>query len=206
MPLLCFYTESMTRALIVVDAQKDFCKGGSLAVPGAYEICIRIANTMNYYGPGGRKPAYDYLVATKDWHSPVGTNGGHFDEWPVHCVAGTEGAQFHDEIAFLDSHFDAIFYKGFGEPAYSGFEGHIERYLDGLVYLHEWLTERNVTELDIVGVATDYCVRETALDAIDLGYRVRVPALLTVAVGGRAAMEATIQEIYDKQNIETRIN
>lgn len=196
----------MTRALIVVDVQRDFCKGGSLAVPGGAEIATRIANTMNYYGPMGRSPRYDYMVATKDWHSPEGDNGGHFGEWPAHCIAGSEGALFHPEIAFLDSFFDAIFYKGQGEPAYSGFQGSFERYLDGRVYLDQWLSERDVTDLDIVGIAGEYCVNATAQDAVRLGYRVSIPVQLIASLGGPHATRVVAEGIYAMQRIETRIN
>jgi nicotinamidase/pyrazinamidase len=118
----------MTRALVVVDVQQDFCKGGSLAVPGGTEIAIRISNSMRLYGGGG-SGRYDYMVATKDFHLPGDSNGGHFSDnpdyvstWPPHCVQGTDGALFHPAIGELAEMFDAIFYKGAGSPDYSGFQ------------------------------------------------------------------------------------
>jgi nicotinamidase/pyrazinamidase len=202
----------MTRALIVVDVQNDFCNGGSLRVPGGTEIAYRIANTLMYYSPGCTSGRYDYIVATKDWHLPAESNGGHFAHplsepnyvttWPVHCIQGTEGAQFHPAIAEKAEVFDAIFYKGEGSPAYSGFQGRTME-LPGLpgggVYLDEWLKERGVTHLDIVGIATDYCVKDTALDAIQSGYEVRVPRQLTVAVGGPDHADLIIRTLYAAQ-------
>lgn len=198
----------MTRALVIVDVQKDFCEGGSLAVDGGNEIALRIANNLR----GIHKMEsdfYDYVVATKDYHDPYTDNGGHFshepdfvDTWPKHCMKGTDGAEFHPDIEDVKGFIDAVFYKGQGTPAYSGFQGY-----NGMVQsMHEWLRERNVTDLVIVGIATDKCVKATALDAIRLGYKVRVPLQLTVAVGGSDARWKAINEIYDAAGVKTRVN
>lgn len=199
------------RALVVVDVQNDFVEGGSLAVEGGIKVAHGIANAIREYREGSYKQSkmFDYIVATKDFHNANDDNGGHFadspdyiDTWPRHCVAGTEGAQFAPPVAEVAEHFDGIFYKGQGRPAYSGFEG----WSAGWVNLHDFLTEREVTGVTIVGIATDHCVRATAVDAIKLGYDVRVPAQLTVAVGGEQAKMDTIMDIYGLQQKLTRIN
>ena len=148
----------MPRALIIVDVQHDFCEGGALAVSGGYAVAQHIATLTGY----------DLVVATADSHLPGTDNGGHFaaepdfvDTGPPHCVAGTPGADLVPAVAELASH---VVRKGAGAPAYSGFEGP----LDAL------LREKGVDALDIVGIATDYCVKATALDAARLGYRTRV--------------------------------
>jgi nicotinamidase/pyrazinamidase len=163
----------MTTALIVVDVQNDFTEGGSLAVTGGGHVANAISVHM-------REHAYDHIVATRDWH---GENPGeHFsadpdyrDTWPVHCRANSEGANFHEwlETAYIE----AIFDKGLDRAAYSGFEG-----TDGDTSLHDWLQSRGVNTVDIVGIATDYCVRATALDAVRLGYKTQVLLNLTAAV------------------------
>lgn len=198
----------MTTALVVVDVQKDFCKGGSLAVPGGAEIAYRIANCMRLYGGGG-SGRYEYMVATKDFHIPADSNGGHISDnpdyvttWPAHCIQGTDGALFHESIGEVAEMFDAIFYKGQGSPAYSGFQAkrwaNLNRSIGG-EYLLDWLREREVTHLDIVGIATDYCVKETALDGILNGFQVRIPRQLTVAVGGPAQADLWIKTVYAAQ-------
>jgi len=201
----------MTRALVVVDVQNDFVEGGSLAVAGGLEVAYRIANCITQYREGAYKdsPMFDYIVATKDFHNADGDNGGHFgnppdyvDSWPAHCVAGTDGSMFAPPIAEVANHFDGIFYKGQGRPAYSGFEG----WTSFWVPLHDFLTEREVTDLTIVGIATDYCVKATAIDAIKLGYFVSVPIGLTAAVGGyNAAFDSVIEinELQDKLAVGT---
>lgn len=200
-----------SRALIVVDVQNDFVEGGSLAVAGGLEVAHRIANLIHSYREGVFKNSnmFDYIVATKDFHLAEHDNGGHIsdtpdyvDSWPAHCVMGTEGAQFAPPIADVAEHFDGIFYKGQGRPAYSGFEG----WTGVWVPLHDFLAEREVKQVTIVGIATDHCVKATAIDAIKLGYEVRVPSSLTVAVGGNSAKVDTIMDIYDQQHRLTRIN
>lgn len=166
------------RALVIVDVQNDFCEGGSLAVNGAGSV-VRAINALlaGDYG-------YQYVVATKDYHVDP---GGHFaDEpdyassWPHHCVAGTAGAEFHPELNTTP--IAAVFLKGSHSAAYSGFEG-----TAGGTSLADWLSARGVDELDIVGIATDYCVRATAADAARAGFRTRVLVDLTAGV----AVEST---------------
>jgi nicotinamidase/pyrazinamidase len=162
------------RALIVVDVQNDFCEGGSLAVAGGAQA----ASGISTYLEGN--PGYDLVVATRDAHIEP---GAHFsdepdfvDSWPPHCVVGTPGQGLHPNLTFRA--FDGIFDKGNYEAAYSGFEGEdtAGRGLD------EFLAESGVTDVDICGIATDYCVRATAQDAAMLGYVTTVLTDLTAAV------------------------
>lgn len=161
-------------ALIVVDVQRDFCEGGSLAVDGGAEVAARI-DTLLHADHG-----YDLVVATRDHHIDPGP---HFsdhpdfvDSWPPHCVVGTPGVEFHPHLTFRD--FGAVFDKGEYAAAYSGFEG---RAADGRG-LQEWLTAHEVTNVDVCGIATDYCVRATALDAASGGFDTTVLLDLTAAV------------------------
>jgi nicotinamidase/pyrazinamidase len=156
----------MTRALIIVDVQNDFCEGGSLAVAGGAAVARDVSARL---GAGGQ---WDHVVATKDFHIDPGT---HFEEWPVHCVAGTAGSEFHPDLA--TDRIEAVFRKGAHAAAYSGFEG----VSDG-IGLAQWLRDRRVTEVDVVGIATDYCVRATALDAAREGFATAVLTDLTAAV------------------------
>ena len=197
----------MTRALIVVDVQNDFIEGGSLAVAGGTAVAFRIADCIANMD---KFSLYDYFVATKDWHAPGSSNGGHIvdnpdyvNTWPSHCIQGTEGAMFVPPIADISEKFDAIFYKGDDRPDYSGFQG---KTADG-VHLYPWLNERGVVAVDVVGIATDHCVRATAEDAVVAGLSVRIPVQLTVAVGGPAAAEEAIRRVNQMQGaVDRRIN
>ena len=164
----------MTRALIVADPQRDFCEGGSLGVAGGAAAVSRIDSLLR------SDHGYAHLIATRDHHIDP---GAHFsdapdflDSWPRHCVVGTPGAEFHDQLTFRD--FAAVFYKGQYAPAYSAFEGVTA---DGEM-LTAWLQARGVDQLDICGIATDYCVRATALDAVREGFQTTVLLDLTAAV------------------------
>lgn len=165
----------MHKALIVVDVQNDFCEGGTLAVSGGAAVAERIANYIRL------NPPYDLVVATKDWHIDPGSHWSKtpdfVDSWPMHCAAHSYGAQFHDSL--LDVKFAATFRKGQYEAAYSGFEGHNE---DFMYSLSEYLTVNKITHVDIVGLAFDYCVKATALDAARKGYMTRVLLDKTAAV------------------------
>jgi nicotinamidase/pyrazinamidase len=165
---------SGTRALVVVDVQRDFCEGGSLAVAGGAAVAARITNLLS-----GDHP-YDQVVATRDHHIDP---GGHFspapdfvDSWPRHCEVGTPGVEFHDALTFRD--FGAVFDKGEYAAAYSGFEG---TSADG-TGLADWLRAHEVDHVDVCGIATDYCVRATALDAAREGFATTVLLDLTAAV------------------------
>jgi nicotinamidase/pyrazinamidase len=163
----------MTRALVVVDVQSDFCEGGSLAVAGgaavAAAISVYVANSD-----------YDHVVATRDAHrDPVGhfsSEPDYIETWPAHCVLGTPGAQFHP--AFDLQKVEAVFDKGAFAAAYSGFEG-----VDADdTPLASWLQDHDVDTVDVVGIATDHCVRATALDAATAGFSTSVLLGLTVGV------------------------
>lgn len=163
----------MKRALVVVDVQNDFCEGGSLAVTGGAEVAHRIGRLLQGWSgqePGG--PDYAAVVATKDHHIDP---GAHFspapdfvDSWPRHCVVGTDGVAFHPNLD--PQPFDAVFLKGEYAAAYSGFEG---KSSEG-TGLADWLRERGITQVDVCGIATDYCVLQTGLDAVRHGFEVRV--------------------------------
>jgi len=158
-------------ALIVVDVQNDFCEGGSLAVAGGAAVAAEIS---------GLYKDYTHVVATRDYHIDP---GAHFsstpdfvDTWPVHCKAGTPGASFHPALDV--GGIEAVFSKGAHAAAYSGFEGATP---DG-VSLADWLRAHDVSEVDVVGIATDHCVRATALDAAANGFTTRVLLNLTAGV------------------------
>ena len=149
----------MSRALVIVDFQNDFTPGGALAVPDGDAIAGRINELA-------RSGDYDVVIATRDWHPP---DHGSFTEqggiWPVHCVAGTEGAQLHP--ALDAAKVDVIVDKGQSPETdgYSGFEG---------TDLESLLRDRGITQVTVVGLATDYCVKNTALDALREGFSVTV--------------------------------
>jgi nicotinamidase/pyrazinamidase len=159
----------MTRALIVVDVQNDFCEGGSLAVTGGNAVAERIAAYLQ------ADHGYDRVVATRDWHVEPGR---HFERWPVHCVADSPGAAFHAALEGMP--YDQVFSKGQYDDGYSGFDGADAR----IRPLSAYLRALDITDVDVVGIATDHCVRATALDAAHLGWRTRV---LTDLVEGVAA-------------------
>lgn len=181
-----------TKTLIVVDVQNDFCEGGALAVSGGNDVAERIGTMLAAHD-------YDLVVFTKDWHNPwPDTNGGHFskepdfvDSWPVHCVRGTKGAEFHPAIARLNPSAKNVFSKGEGRPDYSGFQGYNSQFLP----LHAVLSKNGVREVDIVGIAGDYCVLQTALSAKRLGYNVNVIPDMVASVGGDEATKKAIDEV-----------
>ncbi|WP_395243824.1 isochorismatase family protein [Agromyces sp. MMS24-K17] len=160
----------MSRAILIVDVQNDFTEGGALGVEGGAAVARRISDHLLTHGED-----YALVVASRDWHDADNDNGGHFadapdfvDTWPPHCVSGTAGAEYHPDLD--TSAVDVHVRKGMGRPAYSVFEGEAE---DGR-RITEVLAERGITEVDVVGLATDYCVRQTALDATAHGQHVRV--------------------------------
>ena len=155
----------MANALIIVDVQNDFCEGGSLAVAGGALVAGAISELV-------RAGAYDHVVATRDYHVDP---GAHFsaapdfvDTWPPHCLAGSPGASFHPGLDVAG--IEAVFSKGEHAAAYSGFEGAAP---DG-TGLADWLVSRDVSTVDVVGIATDHCVRATALDAARAGFATTV--------------------------------
>ena len=189
----------MSRALIIVDVQNDFCEGGSLAVQGGAAVAGAISEYVDAH-----HNEFDHIVATQDWHIDPGS---HFsdtpdfvDSWPPHCVAGTRGAELHPD---LDTEYiQAYFQKGQYAAAYSGFEGLLapedavptgERQPGGAdtsrfapdedaIGLDDWLQSHDVEDVVVVGIATDYCVRATSLDAVQAGYSVTVIRSLTAGI------------------------
>lgn len=173
----------MSTALIIVDVQNDFCEGGSLPVNGGAAVAAAISMYVR-----DNVRAYDHIVATRDFHLDP---GGHFSDdpdyvgtWPPHCVIGTPGADFHPNLDLAP--IEAVFSKGEREAAYSGFEGAAD---DGTP-LAEWLRKREVGSVDVVGIATDHCVRATALDAVRSGLTARVLLGMTAAVAEETARQA----------------
>lgn len=182
----------MARALLIVDVQNDFTEGGALGVDGGAAVAAGITRYLERHGE-----EYDLVIASRDWHDGDGDNGGHFATdaapdfvvtWPRHCVSGTPGAEYHP--ALDTSRIGVHIRKGQGRPAYSAFEGTAD---DGSA-LSEALTARGIAELDVVGIATDYCVRASALDAVELGAAVRVLSDLVAGVAP-ASSEAAIEEL-----------
>ncbi|MEV7401079.1 isochorismatase family protein [Streptomyces sp. NPDC091267] len=180
----------MHRALIVVDVQNDFCEGGSLAVAGGADVAAAITDLI-----GEAQPGYRHVVATRDHHIDP---GDHFSQapdfehsWPAHCVAGTEGVGFHPNFApaVASGAIDTVFDKGAYAAAYSGFEGLDE---NG-VGLAEWLRDRGVDAVDVVGIATDHCVRATALDAVREGFATHVLLALTAGVAEATTDRALVE-------------
>lgn len=143
------------KGLLIVDVQNDFCPGGALAVPEGDAVVPVINRLME---------EFDIIVASKDWHPP---HTVHFQKWPVHCVHGTHGAEFHPGL--LSARVRQVFLKGTGnaDDGYSAFEA-------TSASLTEYLKARDVTELYVTGLATDYCVRASALDAAAQGMATHV--------------------------------
>jgi nicotinamidase/pyrazinamidase len=175
----------VSRALIIVDVQNDFCEGGSLAVAGGAQVAADVSAAL-----AEPDRPWSHVVATADHHIDPGP---HFsdtpdfvDSWPVHCVAGTDGARFHP--ALDTARVEAVFRKGDYQAAYSGFEGTA----DG-EELAGWLRERGVTAVDVVGIATDHCVRATALDAARAGFATTVLLGLTAGVAPQTTVAALEQ-------------
>jgi nicotinamidase/pyrazinamidase len=201
----------MSRALIIVDVQNDFCEGGSLPVSGGAEL----AGTISEY-VDAHHGQFDHIVATQDWHLEPGP---HFSEepdflesWPRHCVAGTRGAELHPDLD--PEYIQAYFRKGQFTAAYSGFEGVLapddavptgdrtpgamplsgtgepgdagaaaaDAAGEDAIGLDDWLQSHDVEDVVVVGIATDHCVKATALDGVQAGYSVTVLRELTVGI------------------------
>lgn len=200
----------MTKALIIVDVQNDFCAGGALATDRGAKVASLISEYVE-----DNHHRYEAVVATQDWHIDP---GAHFsdtpdfvDSWPVHCVANTEGAEIHPNLD--TDYIEAYFRKGRYEAAYSGFEGlqaPEESVMTGehepgatlddegpKTPLADWLDEHEIQDVDIVGIATDYCVLATAKDAVDAGYETRVLIDLTAPVH-EDKLDEVIAEMEDE--------
>jgi len=185
----------MAKALFIIDVQNDFCEGGSLAVAGGAACASNITDFLHQHAAD-----FDLVIASRDWHSAEGDNGGHFavapaepdfvNTWPSHCVVGTVGSEYHPNLdtSFVDVHIE----KGQGKPSYSIFEG-VTREGQPLVDL---LDEHSISDITIVGIATDYCVLASALDAKASGRDVTVITALTAGVAA-ASSESAIDTMVD---------
>jgi len=179
------------RALFIIDVQNDFTEGGALGVDGGAAVAAHVTQYLRAH-----PNRYDIVFASRDWHDATGDNGGHFASvgapdyvttWPRHCVAGTPGAEYHP--ALEESLVDIHVRKGQGVPAYSIFEGTTD---DGSSVTQK-LDELNVTDVDVVGIATDYCVRASALDALGAHRRVRVLTDLVAGVSADSSAAALVE-------------
>jgi nicotinamidase/pyrazinamidase len=174
------------RALIVVDVQNDFCEGGSLPVAGGSAVAAAISDHLRRRGAG-----YVAVVGTQDWHVDPGAHFSaepdYVDTWPAHCVVGTPGADPHP--ALDAGAVQAWFTKGEHAAAYSGFEGHA-----GSIGLAAWLRMRDVDLVDVAGIATDHCVRATAIDAAREGFVTTVLLGLTAGVAP-GTVEAALEQL-----------
>ena len=200
----------MAKARSIVDVQNDFCAGGALATDRGAKVAALISEYVE-----DNHHRYEAVVATQDWHIDP---GAHFsdtpdfvDSWPVHCVANTEGAEIHPNLD--TDYIEAYFRKGRYEAAYSGFEGlqaPEESVMTGehepgatlddegpKTPLADWLDEHEIQDVDIVGIATDYCVLATAKDAVDAGYETRVLIDLTAPVH-EDKLDEVIAEMEDE--------
>ena len=179
----------MTKALFIIDVQNDFCEGGSLAVQGGSAVAAGISKLLKEDAS-----KYDFVIASRDWHDSGNDNGGHFassgeapdfvNSWPVHCVSGTRGAEYHANLdtSLIDYHI----IKGMGKPSYSIFEGQTP---DGKK-LTELLAELKVSEIEVAGLATDYCVLASSLDAKAAGFEVAVLSDLVAGVARESSESA----------------
>jgi nicotinamidase/pyrazinamidase len=180
-------------ALIVVDVQRDFCEGGSLAVTGGAAVATKVRKWIESHGH-----EYEIIVFTKDFHWPNSDNDGHFatgtpdysHTWPVHCLQGDPGSEIHPNVEVPAERVNQIRFvlKGQGTAAYSGFEGFI-----GSMTMDELLNLHGIVALDVCGIATDYCVKATALDGVKLGYLTSVMVDMTAGV----AEDTTRAALYE---------
>lgn len=168
----------MKKALLIVDVQNDFCPGGSLAIKEGNQIVPVINGLMD---------KVDFVIATKDWHPE---NSIHFDKWPIHCVANTNGADLNP--ALNKQKIDQIVLKGTenDDLGYSAFDA-------TNISLSEYLKQRKVGTLYVVGLATDYCVRASVLDACRLGFHTYVVTDAIAAVNANEGDEKkALNEMY----------
>jgi nicotinamidase/pyrazinamidase len=183
----------MPRALLVIDVQNDFCEGGALAVAGGAAVAGKISRFLE-------STSYDLVVASRDWHDADNNNSGHFADsdtepdyktnWPVHCVADTNGAQYHPNLNTED--IGEHIFKGQGQNGYSIYEGITK---SGQTF-DELLNAHQIDEVDVVGIATDHCVLASALDSKSHGLKVRVISSLTAGVS-QVTTEAAIDRMID---------
>lgn len=183
----------MAKAFFIIDVQNDFCEGGSLACAGGAAAASNITAYLRE-AAASESAKYDFVIASRDWHDAHNDNGGHFahegeapdfvNSWPVHCVAGSAGGDYHANLdtSLIDFHIQ----KGQGKPAYSIFEGNTP---DGEA-LPDLLKRLDITQVDVAGIATDYCVLASALDANSAGLSVRVLPELCAGVAAESTAAA----------------
>jgi nicotinamidase/pyrazinamidase len=191
------------KALLLIDIQKDFLPGGSLAVAEGDRV-IPVVNRL--------QPNFKIIIATQDWHPKdhgsfasnhtgsrpgdrVDLDGVEQILWPDHCVQGSEGAEFADDLEMESV--QKIIRKG-KDPKTDSYSGFFDNQHKRDTGLHDYLRGKGVDTIYITGLATDVCVRYTALDALELGYGVFLVEDATKAVGGEKALRNTIQELKDK--------
>jgi nicotinamidase/pyrazinamidase len=179
------------RALLIVDVQNDFCEGGSLAVAGGAEVARKISEFL-----ASNSSSYDLIVASRDWHDSASSNEGHFavdgaepdfvSSWPPHCVANTFGAEYHPNLdqSFIGVHVR----KGMGHASYSAFEG---LSAEGQT-LEQVLSAAGITQIDVVGIATDYCVLASSLDAAGAGLEVTVLLEMCAGISETSTRDAVV--------------
>lgn len=188
---------TVKKALVVVDVQNDFCEGGSLAVDGGGEVARRITEYVAEHGD-----EYQALAYTVDWHikpeghfaSQLGEEPNFNTTWPDHCVVGTGGVELHPNLELPDSFLE--FRKGEYTPSYTGFDGHATVEGEEELTLGEFLDDLSIERVDVVGLALDYCVKATALDARRVGFDVNVLADLTAPVAAETG-NAAVEEMED---------
>jgi len=183
----------MPKALLVIDVQNDFCEGGALGVEGGAAVASKISDHLD-------NSSYDLVVASRDWHDADNNNSGHFadpgsepdfvNNWPVHCVAESFGAEYHPNLRTERIQVDI--YKGQGANGYSIFEGTTKESKSFL----EVLDQHQIDEVDVVGIATDYCVLASAMDSKKHGLKVRVISSLTAGVSAEST-EKAIDSLID---------
>jgi nicotinamidase/pyrazinamidase len=185
----------MTKALFIIDVQNDFCEGGALGCSGGAAAAANITKYLK-----ANPEAYDFVIASRDWHTPNDSNDGHFAQageapnftttWPLHCMAGEKGADYHLNLdqSLIDIHIK----KGQGQNGYSIFEG----VTDSGETVQALLTRLGIDSVDVVGIATDHCVLASSLAAKEFGLEVRVITSLTAGVA-KQSIEAAIDQMVD---------
>lgn len=189
------------RGLLIVDVQNDFTEGGALGCEGGAAVAGRISKYLATHAGD-----YETIIASRDWHDADNDNGGHFatdgppdfvTTWPVHCVAGTKGADYHPDFVTTTVHHHVK--KGQGVPSYSLFEGATDNGETVATLLHK----HGITSVDVVGIATDYCVLASAKDALEVGQEVRVLTDLIAAVTPETGAQALAELVALGANIDS---
>ncbi len=179
---------SPIHALLIVDLQPTFCEGGSLPVAGGNRVAEKIASFVL------NEKKYQCVITTQDWHiAPDGhfsTSPNYIDTWPEHGLADSDEAQLHPALNKVIDKVSNMVKKGKYAAAYSGFEG----VNDDEISLDLILKAKGVTHVDIVGLALDYCVKETAIDSVKYGYQTRVLTYLSAAVAPEV-IDETVTEL-----------